>query len=48
MSDRKYGAALELIIYELLNFSLSLDIDVCSGFVKQDDFVLSKDGSADS
>ena len=45
VSDCEDSAALELGADQLLNFLLSLDVNVGSSFVKQNDFVLAKNSS---
>jgi len=48
MCDGQHGAAGELLLDESLDSLLGLQVDVGSGFVEDDDLVLSEDCSADA
>ena len=48
VSNCNHCAFGELLLNQLLNLLLGHDINICSGFVKHDDFVLTQDGSANA
>ena len=48
VSDAKHSSALELLVDQLLDVLLGNHIDVGSGFIEDDNFVASEDGSDDT
>ena len=46
--DRDHCAILELLLDQLLNLLFCHDVDICGGFVQDDDFVLGKNRSTDA
>jgi len=48
VGNSQYGGVFEGFVNQFVNFLFCYDVNICGGLVKDDDFILAKDGSTDA